>query len=335
MATTSLPTSQELRRSGAAALLTGVLLFSVVVLSRRSAGALIGFESATPAVLIAGAMMLIGTISGTLLRRRADLEFDLVLLATAFLAAPGLLVGLCLLPNDSSGLGVLLGEYALLVTLSLVERGWTCQPTVGIGDIGNKKHHETPAVGVPATVNLCSDQDLTSELPPTRSQDPLENELSESSVSGPSPIENELKPSALAWTPSPCQMSSMAQCTDWNSTPQTETSQEDDDLPSNLMQWMRRSLQEDVEVIEGAIRVTFASGSKQVAVHLPFSPPMTGLPEFEAEPLDDADLNVQVTSTHSYGVRFEVTRRHGLEERLVAEIGYLASAVTQSERAAA
>ncbi len=115
-----------------------------------------------------------------------------------------------------------------------------------------------------------------------------------------------------------------------------------DDLPVHpsscpeTTNWMSRSLQDGCDVIEGGFRIEFAPGQRQVAVHVPFSPALPAVPEIECEPIDgDADVSVRMTSIQAYGLRIEVTRQNGFEQRQQVQLAYFASAALQPSSVAA
>ncbi len=315
MAINSLPTSSEIRRSSAAGLLTGVLLLAVVVLSRRAAGAATGFSSASAACLVAGVVMLIGLLSGLALKRRRDFaDSASMLLLASLCAAPGLVMGLALLPgSDASGLTALLGEFAILIASSTSLSK-------------NTKQHTT-------IKNTDSSSDVTSGSVATSTPPSLDLSLQSSSTSPTgSPELHELNTVAVAADEfdSNAQTDPLAEIV----SEEADHSELDPTLDPSLTQWMRRALRDGCDVVEGAIRVVLPPGAKQVAVHIPFAPAFSSSPEFEAEPLDDADVEVHLSSVHSYGVRFEVTRRTGLDTEVTVQVGYFATMELQDAIAA-
>lgn len=100
--------------------------------------------------------------------------------------------------------------------------------------------------------------------------------------------------------------------------------------------WMSRSVQDGCDVVEGAFRVEFASGQRQVAIHLPFAPALPSAPDIECEPVDgDADVRIRVTSAEAWGVRIEVARATDLDQQQAVQLGYFASAALSQSAAAA
>lgn len=314
MAINSLPTSSEFRRSSAAGLLTGVLLLAVVVLSRRAVGAVTGLNSASATCLVAGVVMLIGLLSGLTLKRRQDRADSASLLVLASLcAAPGLVMGLALLPgSDASGLAALLGEFAILIASSMSLSRDTKQHVIGSPDVVSSLLVDDDAVVVvSASSNSSEGPSSTSPTGETVSQ-----ELHEP------PVVDEVE-TVVAASPLAGVMQE-----------ESDQSELEPELDPSLTQWMRRALREGSDVVEGAVRVVLPVGAKQVAVHIPFAPAFSITPDFEAEPLDEADVEVHLSSVHSYGVRFEVTRRAGLDTAIAVQVGYFATAEMQDAVAA-
>lgn len=62
------------------------------------------------------------------------------------------------------------------------------------------------------------------------------------------------------------------------------------------------------ESIEALLRVPFRSGERESVIQLPIHPPLSGPPQVECEPLDDAEVSIQVTAARTFGVRIEVRR---------------------------
>jgi hypothetical protein len=97
---------------------------------------------------------------------------------------------------------------------------------------------------------------------------------------------------------------------------------------------MSRSRQDGYDVVEGEVQIDFVAGQRVVVVHLPFSPPLAGTPEFECEGLDQVELSFRTTARHTYGVRVEVSRPATQQEPATTRIGWAASAATCEEAAA-
>jgi hypothetical protein len=77
------------------------------------------------------------------------------------------------------------------------------------------------------------------------------------------------------------------------------------------------------EMVEGTIKVFFEVGQKRAHLHVPFSPPMAGLPEVECEPAGDDQIRLKVAVRQPYGVRIEA-RRAEASESLRTEISFAA-----------
>ncbi len=77
------------------------------------------------------------------------------------------------------------------------------------------------------------------------------------------------------------------------------------------------------EMIEGTIKVHFEVGQKRAHLHVPFSPPLQGLPEVECEPTDDDSIRLKVAVRQPYGIRIEA-RRSDASQTLETEIGFAA-----------
>ena len=77
------------------------------------------------------------------------------------------------------------------------------------------------------------------------------------------------------------------------------------------------------EMIEGTVKVFFEVGQKRAHLHVPFSPPLAGLPEVECEPADDQSIRIKVAVRQPYGVRIEA-RRAEASEALRTEISFAA-----------
>lgn len=84
------------------------------------------------------------------------------------------------------------------------------------------------------------------------------------------------------------------------------------------------------EMIEGTIQVFFEQGQKRAHLHVPFSPPLAGLPEVECEPTGDDPIRLKVAVRQPYGVRIEA-RRAEANEPLRTEISF-AAVYTPSSR---
>ncbi len=77
------------------------------------------------------------------------------------------------------------------------------------------------------------------------------------------------------------------------------------------------------EMIEGTIPVFFEIGQKRAHLHVPFSPPLPGLPEVECEPMGEDSIRLKVALRQPYGIRIEA-RRSETAESLKTEISFAA-----------
>ena len=77
------------------------------------------------------------------------------------------------------------------------------------------------------------------------------------------------------------------------------------------------------EIVEGVMTVRFDKGQKRANLHIPFSPPLPGMPEVECECVDDSSLRLKVPVRQSYGIRIEA-RRTDADEALEADVGFAA-----------
>lgn len=77
------------------------------------------------------------------------------------------------------------------------------------------------------------------------------------------------------------------------------------------------------ELVEGVMKIHFDKGQKRANVHIPFSPPLPGMPEVDCECVGGEDLRLKVPVRQSYGIRIEA-RRTNADEPLDAEIGFSA-----------
>lgn len=94
-----------------------------------------------------------------------------------------------------------------------------------------------------------------------------------------------------------------------------------------LSQSLTRRQADGGDCLEALLRVRFDPGQREVALHVPIWPSMSAIPEVECESLDSSDVELRVTSAHTYGVRIEARRpadRMQTDEE--AAIGVLISA---------
>ena len=86
-------------------------------------------------------------------------------------------------------------------------------------------------------------------------------------------------------------------------------------LRENVTQWLQRSISDDVELIEGHVRVDFVEGQREAVVHISFCPPFEEMPEVVAEDLGSNDLEIRVAAIFKFGVRLMVRRPPNLGSR--------------------
>lgn len=297
--------STEQRRTFACGTLSGVFLIAAVVLSRRVSGDLSGLSSewlscgiGTIGLLVTGACLL---ASGLLNRTSAP---HLRLLAVGGSLLPSLVLGLSLLPAGSSGgMTTLLTLYFCGVIAATVP-GNPVRVAVRVLESRPVSHEDcepSPAEMTEADATA----EVMSDLQPTGVESALnlaaENELH-------SFVEHAV----------------------------------DDDLPVHpgdrpeTTQWMSRSASDGYDAIEGAFRMGFAPGQRQVAIHQPFTPALASAPEIECEAIDgDAEVRIRVTSAEAYGMRIEVIRSGDLDQRQSVQLGYVASAAQAQSASAA
>jgi len=94
---------------------------------------------------------------------------------------------------------------------------------------------------------------------------------------------------------------------------------------SDTVQMMRMQDERGGENVEGTALVRFQVGQKRVHVHIPFSPPLPGIPDVECEPTGTDAVRVKVAMRQAYGVRLEV-RRAEASQPLQTEISFAAAA---------
>ena len=78
------------------------------------------------------------------------------------------------------------------------------------------------------------------------------------------------------------------------------------DMPDQTTLTMtRRRIGGRTDVIEGAVRISFAPGQRTEVAHVAFCPPMEAVPEFHLEQLDGPPARLKDTQLLPYGVRIE------------------------------
>ena len=93
--------------------------------------------------------------------------------------------------------------------------------------------------------------------------------------------------------------------------------------PLNDVKMERLMDEQGGEMIDGTIRVFFEIGQKRAHLHVPFSPPLAGLPEVECEAVSDDSVRCKVAVRQPYGIRIEA-RRSDASRPLNTEIGFAA-----------
>jgi hypothetical protein len=298
-------------RTLTSATLTAVWLVSAVVLCRRISGDLTGLQSEWAACLMGAfgmGLTLVCVSQPAFLRQsrhagtlNGGLANEYRVLVMALSALPSVILGLALLPAQS-GAGV-----AALPVLFLI-----CVTAAALNSV--------PALEAGAvTESLIDDENVENQLcgneSPVRTSTATAGELSGEEPD--SHVASRSEFDLLAELP--------------GEAPESGSSRQ---AGPDATQWMTRSVVDECDVMEGGFRVTLAVGQRQAAVHLPFSPAFSCVPEFECEPLDDSNVRIRTTAIHSYGVRIEASRSTNLDETECIEIGWCASAA-MPERAAA
>ena len=85
------------------------------------------------------------------------------------------------------------------------------------------------------------------------------------------------------------------------------------------------------EMVDGTIRVFFEVGQKRAHLHVPFSPPLEGLPEVECEAISDDSVRCKVAVRQPYGIRIEA-RRSDASVALHTDVGFAAVYTPPSRR---
>ncbi len=77
---------------------------------------------------------------------------------------------------------------------------------------------------------------------------------------------------------------------------------------ADVTHWLTRSKTIDGEIIEGGVRVEFATGQRDVTVHISFCPPLGCVPSIDTEDLDGDGLEIRVAAAFPFGARLAVRR---------------------------
>lgn len=97
--------------------------------------------------------------------------------------------------------------------------------------------------------------------------------------------------------------------------------------------WLSRRAIEEGELIEGWVRISFAAGQRETAVHLSFCPPLAAPADLEAEDLDGTGLEVRVAAVFPFGARLSVRRTGVLDERHTDRVGFVVQSRTANRAA--
>lgn len=74
----------------------------------------------------------------------------------------------------------------------------------------------------------------------------------------------------------------------------------------NLVQHLTRTQHDGHESIVAYFRIEFVPGQQRHVLHVPFSPPLSFVPEVQANATDEQEVRVRVTDRQKFGVRAEV-----------------------------
>lgn len=91
---------------------------------------------------------------------------------------------------------------------------------------------------------------------------------------------------------------------------------------SDLVQWQRRR-EGSGQPVEGGLRIEFQPGQMQIAAHVPFVPPLDGIPEVDCR-TSDPSLRVKAAAVYSYGIRFDIRRTEACDEPASAALTFSA-----------
>ncbi len=261
-------TNAERNRQAAVLIWSSLIVVTVLLLSRRVAGAIGGIASAWPCILISSLATLVSGFGWVSFQQQAvvsSLHTEQIAAVVAWL--PMWLGGLALLPSDSAlARGWLFGIAALsavgLVLSSRTSptrlRGVVTEDHSLARRVSDSEHSsevvvrtpkfDCPDVGVLATQAAPSDFSVF---------DPVAEERSDEST------------------------------TQWMT---------------------RQSLPDGAEQIEGAIRVLFVAGQRAASVHVPFSPPFAAVPQIECETDGDDPARWKLSVVYAYGMRVDLKR---------------------------
>lgn len=320
---------QTQRRSVACGLLSGVLLTTAVILSRRISGDASAFSSELAACLTGVAASLVAILAASTPGLISDRwSHSQRALLTSGCGIPGVMLGLAVMPPGSSiGLACLLGLY-LTATIAM--------SALSFDDVSVLR------------VDTDSFSDARSELPADSAAIVSDSDYSiESGSDSPDRVSaGNPQPSFIERTLNEDLTINMEDAVANIDQAESALNEEaalpfefNDPIPhpaSNpqTTQWMSRSTVDGADIAEGAFQVRFAAGQRLAPVHLPFSPPLAGTPEFECEPADDSELRFRTTAVHAYGIRIEVSRPADCDQDATVEVAWMASAAISESVAA-
>lgn len=328
------------RRTG----LAGLWLATLLIAQKRWSGQLTTGLSETIVVGTAGAAGLLSVLVMLVIAPHEE-RASRFLTRLWLSALPPFLTGLSLLPDASAAgpaglsLGLMLTVLAPLLIGRHAESGSVAAATEteavtvissGINASVSSAFHEMASK--PLAADVLSGMEML-ERPSVRADVP-----SISATSAPAgPLESGWEP--LQGTPSERFAVSRIEEPDADEINEDLIDESDQECPVRIgpdtRQWMTRTIQVDREVIEGGCRIEFSAGQKQAVLHLPFTPALSGIPEFECEAIDGSDVRFRITARLPYGIRMEISRSSGLDQCQTVELGYSASAPLQRQSAAA
>jgi hypothetical protein len=103
--------------------------------------------------------------------------------------------------------------------------------------------------------------------------------------------------------------------------PPTDTADED-----HILQQLTRVLDDaGAETIHGTLRADFSAGQRHATLHVGFCPPLAGLPEITAEPVDGPDATIKVVQAFAHGARLDIRLEDPADEPCYVTIEFSAS----------
>lgn len=95
---------------------------------------------------------------------------------------------------------------------------------------------------------------------------------------------------------------------------------EDQERGAVLSELQRRSTPDGDELLEGQLVATFAPGTRQTILHVPFIPPFSAVPRLDCEVAGGSDVRVKVGAVFPYGARLELKRSTSELPELLVEV---------------